>query len=153
MANSPANIQAAAPIPAMMQRSGGRHRKKRTGKVVLSHQSERSHVAEPKAFPPHAPLLSGGWYRQPSPSERPGPGHYPLEDHADRSVGAALALGLLGGPIGLCYTSVLGGLSCLALMGIGLLLIGFAALPAGWALAIAWAGISASHRHRRHQRL
>jgi hypothetical protein len=152
MANSPANIQAAALIPAMMRRSGGRHRRKRTRKVVLSHQSERSYSAEPKVFPPHAPLLSGGWYRQQSPSERPGPGRYPLDDHADRSVAVALALGLLGGPIGLCYTSVPGGLTCLALMGIGLLLIGFAALPVGWVLAIAWAGISASRRHQRHQR-
>src|SRR6266545_5346587 len=141
MTNSHANIQAIALIPAMVMRSEGRHRANKASRFVLSHQSEPSNVAEPKVFPPHAPLLSGGWYRQQSPMELPGPGRYPLDDQANRSVGAALALSVVAGPIGLVYTSLLGGLICLVLTAIGLLVIGLVALPAAWLFSIVWAGI------------
>lgn len=150
MTNSLANSQAAPAIPAMVMR--GRHRRTKPRKNVLSHESEESHLAEPAAFPPHPPLLSGGWYRGMSFIEVLGPGRYPLAENADRSVGAALALSLLGGPVGLCYTSVVGGLTCLALMAIGLILVGFVTLPVVWLIAILWAGVSASRRHRGHTR-
>jgi hypothetical protein len=150
MTNSHANIQAVGLIPAMVRRSEGRHRGNQARRAVLSHQSERSNVVEPAVFPPHAPLLSGGWYRQQSSTELPGPGRYPLNDNADRSVGSALALSLVAGPIGLVYTSVLGALVCLVLTAIGLLVVGLVALPVVWLLSIVWSGMSARRRHRRH---
>jgi hypothetical protein len=143
MTNSLANSQAIPLIPAM--RSTGR-RRDRPRYVVLSHESEKSHMAEPKAFPPHPPLLSGGWYRGVSFAEVLGPGRYPPDEPAGRPVGTALALGLLGGPLGLCYTSLAGGVACLLLTVIGWSLLGLIALPAGWLAATVWAGISASRR-------
>jgi hypothetical protein len=130
MANSLRNSQAAPPIPALVDVSSGRHRRNRPKDLVLSQESERSYVAEPKVVLPHPPLLSGGWDRGFDRDDTEPP---------DRSLAAALTLSLLGGPLGLCYTSVVGGIVCLALMGTGLIVIGLAAVPVVWLLSLVWA--------------
>jgi hypothetical protein len=152
MTNSLANSQAMPLIPTIVVRSAGPHRRNRQRNVVLSHESEKSYMAEPKAFPPHPPLLSGGWYRGVSFAEVLGPGRYPPDESAGRPVGTAVALGLVGGPIGLGYISLPGGVVCLLLTLVGLLLFGLIALPAGWLAAMVWGGISASRGRRRYPR-
>ena len=69
----------------------------------------------------------------------------------DKSVGAALVLTFLFGPLGLLYSSVLGGILLLVLsflvavltFGLGLVVI--------WPVAMIWAAIAASNQHSRYQ--
>lgn len=145
MANTFQNGQAAPSIPAMIGHPRGRHRATgpRRRNVVLTHMAVRSSGVEPSPVAPFPPLLSGGWNHGLTLTEELGPGQYPVES-SERSVGAALALSVVGGPLGLCYTSVLGGAVCLMLTGIGLVVFGLGALLAGWLLAIAWASASLS---------
>jgi hypothetical protein len=106
----------------------------------------------PAAFPPHPPLVSGGWYRGSVLGEVVGPGRYPTEPQADRSVGAALALSVLLGPAGLCYLSVTAGLIASGLALIALVGFGVAGLAASWPLSIAAAAIGARLPRRRYDR-
>ena len=97
----------------------------------------------PRPIPPHPPLVSGGWYHGMSVEEVLGPGRYPLEEPADRSVGVALALTLLFGPVGLFYVSLVGGLVCSALTIVALILYGPAPLLIAWPISMVCAGIIA----------
>jgi hypothetical protein len=141
MTNSFPNSQAESVILVGMAR--GRHRRKRRT-IVLSHGSQKSGGVVPDAIPPHPPLLSGGWYR--GFMEVLGPGRYPLDRPAERSVGAAMALSLVGGPLGVFYVSVLGGLVCLALAAVGTIVFGYKALLVVWPVSMIWAGIGANLR-------
>jgi hypothetical protein len=81
-----------------------------------------------------------------------GPGRHPLRNPADRSVGSAVALTLIGGPLGLFYTSVPGGLIGTALTVLAVLAIGPEVLLVVWPLAMLLAAITASQRHSRYKR-
>jgi hypothetical protein len=141
MTNYFPNGQAVPAIPVMMTR--GRHRRKRKI-VVQSHGSQKSGGVVPEAIPPHPPLVSGGWYR--GFMEVLGPGRYPLDSPPERSVGAALALSLLGGPLGVFYVSLIGGLVCVTVASVAILVFGVKALFVVWPLSMIWAGIGSSRR-------
>ena len=68
-----------------------------------------SHASTPRAFPPHPPLQSGGWYHGAT-AEAPGPGRPPVVPPTAKSTGLASLLSVLFGPLGLCYLSSSGGL-------------------------------------------
>ncbi|MFL6144608.1 MAG: hypothetical protein ACJ72N_22435 [Labedaea sp.] len=124
---------------------------------VQEHQRQSELMAEssgsvPYAIPPHAPLVSGGWYRGMSMVEVLGPGRYPVDVPGDKSVGLALALTLIFGPAGVCYVSVAGGLICLALTVVAVFLIGPAPLLVAWPLAMVCAGVIAGGMHAARQR-
>ena len=105
----------------------------------------RSTAETPAAFPPHPPLQSGGWYRG-SPSEAPGPGRYPLAEPAPKSVGLALVLSVLLGPVGLCYVSANVGLVATALSAATLLIAGgLVPLLVIWPLSIIGSVWGAGH--------
>jgi len=69
----------------------------------------------------------------------------------DKSVGAALVLTFLFGPLGLLYASVLGGILLLVLsvvvfvltFGLGLIVI--------WPVSMIWGAIAASNQHSKYQ--
>lgn len=69
----------------------------------------------------------------------------------DKSVGAALVLTFLFGPLGLLYASVVGGLVMILTavlvavltLGLGLLLV--------WPVTMIWGAIAASNQHSRYQ--
>ena len=105
----------------------------------------------PAAIPPHPPLVSGGWYRSLVRREVLGPGRYPLEAPVDRSVGAAVALSAVIGPLGICYSSVTVGMIAIGVTAVALVLFGIVALLVVWPVAIAVAGLSARWRHRRFE--
>ena len=106
----------------------------------------------PSAIPPHPPLVSGGWYHGMSVEEVLGPGRYPLEEPADKSVGMALALTLMFGPAGLLYLSVVGGAICAVLSVLAVVLYGFTALLVAWPISMLCAGIIASGMQREFRR-
>jgi hypothetical protein len=109
----------------------GRHRRHdfHPGKTVLSHTSEEWSGETPEPIPPHPPLASG-------------PGHHAFEP-AERSVGLAVLLSGLLGPIGAGYATALGGVVCTGLTAIALVALGpwslLAAWPVSMAVAVAWA--------------
>lgn len=105
----------------------------------------------PRPIPPHPPLVSGGWYHGMSLEEVLGPGRYPVAEPVDRSVGAALALTLLFGPLGLCYVSIAGGLACTALTVVAVLLYGAAPLLIAWPISMVCAGLIATAMHREFE--
>lgn len=131
--------------PAIVE---GRHRKEDHPKET--HRD--SPGGTPAAIPPHPPLVSGGWYRSLVRREVLGPGRYPLEAPVDRSVGAAVALSALSGPLGICYSSITAGMIAIGVTAVALILFGFVSLLVIWPLAIAVAGLSAQLRHRRFER-
>jgi hypothetical protein len=57
-----------------------------------------------------------------------------------------MALSLVGGPLGVFYVSVLGGLVCLALAAVGTIVFGYKALLVVWPVSMIWAGIGANLR-------
>lgn len=109
----------------------GRHRMQdlHSGKTVLSHTSEEWSGETPEEILPHPPLVSG-------------PGHYVVAP-AERSVGLAVLLSGLFGPVGAGYATALGGVVCTGLTAIALLVLGpwslLAAWPVSMAVAVAWA--------------
>lgn len=129
-------------VPAIVINRGGRHRR---ADVVLK--------GVPRAIPPHPPLVSGGWYRSLVRREVLGPGRYPVEaPPADKSVGAAVVLAAVGGPLGICYCSVTAGVIATGIAAMALVGFGFGALVVIWPLAIVAAAISAGSRHMRFAR-
>lgn len=151
MAKSASNSQGYdVRIPAMVVRSTGRHRAEDVRPALSSHGSTKSSGVIPTPVPPHPALESGGWYQKKAGAEEVGPGRYPIENPADRSVGAALTLSLVGGPLGLFYTSIAGGLVCTALTAAALLAIGPGSLLVIWPLVMLIAWISANQRHSRY---
>jgi hypothetical protein len=94
--------------------------------VIHAEWVPRSQATAPLAFPPHPPLQSGGWYHA-SMTEAPGPGRPPVAVRTRRSVGVAVVLGVLFGPLGLCYLSLAFGLTAAALTAV---VVGYAGLPA-----------------------
>ena len=94
--------------------------------VIHAEWVPRSHATAPTAFPPHPPLQSGGWYHA-SMIEAPGPGRPPVVIRAKKSLGVAVVLGVLFGPLGLCYLSLALGLAATALTAV---VVGYAGLPA-----------------------
>jgi hypothetical protein len=113
---------------------------------------QESSGSVPAMFPPHPPLVSGGWYHGMSVEEVLGPGRYPVETQTDKSVGSALALTLLLGPAGLCYVSLAGGLVCFTLTAVALILFGPAPLLIAWPLSMVAAGIIASGQRQEFER-
>jgi hypothetical protein len=91
----------------------------------------RSRATAPTAFPPHPPLRSGGWYHA-SMTETAGPGRPPAAGRTRRSVGVAGVLGVLFGPLGLCYLSLALGLTATAVTAV---VVGYAGLPS---LLVLW---------------
>jgi hypothetical protein len=70
---------------------------------------------------------------------------------ADKSVGAALLLTFLFGPVGLFYASVVGGFVMIVvtiIIGIATLGLG---LPVAWCGCMIWGAVAASNKHSRHQ--
>jgi hypothetical protein len=115
---------------------------------VINSEWTRSSAAIPAAFPPHPPLLSGGWYHGGSP-EVPGPGRAPLTEPAPKSVGLAFVLGVLFGPIGLCYVSANVGLVATSLTAAVLVVAGAGLVPllVIWPLAVLGSVWGAGHVH------
>ncbi len=75
----------------------------------------------------------------------------PVGMPADKSVGAALVLTFLFGPLGLFYVSVLA--ACVMIVVtifLGVITLGFG-LPVAWCACMIWGGVAASNRHSRHQ--
>jgi hypothetical protein len=69
----------------------------------------------------------------------------------DKSVGAALVLTFLFGPLGLLYVTVAGGLILLAAaIVLGILTLGVADIPI-WIASMIWGAIGASNRHSEYQ--
>jgi hypothetical protein len=70
----------------------------------------------------------------------------------DKSVGAALVLTFLFGPLGLFYSSILGGIVMLAVALVLVpLTLGFAYLLFIWPICMLWGAAAASAHHSRHQ--
>jgi hypothetical protein len=69
----------------------------------------------------------------------------------DKSVGAALVLTFLFGPLGLVYVSVLGGILLTILLLIVVLPTMGLALFIIWLASMIWAALSASTQHSRYQ--
>ena len=69
----------------------------------------------------------------------------------DRSVGAAVALSAVIGPLGICYASVTAGMIAIGVTAVALILFGFVSLLVIWPLAIAVSALSARSRHRRFE--
>ena len=66
----------------------------------------------------------------------------------DKSVGAALILTFLFGPLGLLYATLAGGLVLTAItLVVGLFTVGFW-LFAAWPVSIVWGGVVAIRKHR-----
>lgn len=76
--------------------------------VTPTLHAPKSFSSQPRAFAPHPPLVSGGWYSG-TVREDAGPGRYPVHHPTDKSAGAALLWTLLLGPLGLCYLSTSAG--------------------------------------------
>jgi hypothetical protein len=75
----------------------------------------------------------------------------PARMPSDKSVGAALLLTFLFGPLGLFYVSVLA--ACLMIVVtifLGIITLGFG-LPVAWCACMIWGGVAASNQHSRHQ--
>jgi hypothetical protein len=115
---------------------------------VINSDWTRSSAAIPAAIPPHPPLLSGGWYHGRSPEE-PGPGRPPLTEPVPKSVGLAFVLGVLFGPVGLCYLSANVGLVATALTAVVLVVAGAGLVPllVIWPLAVLGSVWGAGHVH------
>lgn len=90
----------------------------------------QSSARVPKAIPPHP---AAGWY----PDEQP----------AEKSVGLAVVLTVLFGPVGLCYLSALAGLVVTTLTAVVLLVAGMGFLPLLliWPLSVGVAVWSTGH--------
>ena len=100
-----------------------------------------SHASAPRAFPPHPPLQSGGWYHAAG-KEEPGPGRPPVVTRAEKSPRLAVVLSVLFGPLGLCYLSAGVGLAATAVAAV---VVGVAGLPwllLVWPLSVAVAASS-----------
>jgi hypothetical protein len=113
--------------------------------VVHEEWVPRSRATAPAAFPPHPPLRSGGWYHA-STTEAPGPGR-PVAVRTRKSVGVAAVLGVLFGPVGLCYLSLALGLTATAVTAV---VVGYAGLPSLlllWPLSILAAVKLSSRRY------
>lgn len=98
----------------------------------------RSHARTPVVVPPHPPLQSGGWYHR-TVVEMPGPGRPPVTvPPARKSMGLAILLSALFGPLGLWYLSVTGGLvsTVVTIAVLGFAGVGFAPLLFLWPLAV-----------------
>jgi hypothetical protein len=95
---------------------------------VLNSEWTRSTAAVPTAIPPHPPLTSGGWYHGQT-GEAAGPGRIPVTAARPKSAALAFVLGVLLGPVGLCYVSVNAGLVATALTAVILLVAGAGFLP------------------------
>lgn len=70
---------------------------------------------------------------------------------SDKSVGAALLLTFLFGPLGLFYVSALA--ACVMIAAtffLALITLGFG-LPVAWCACMIWGGVAASNQHSRHQ--
>jgi hypothetical protein len=115
---------------------------------VLNSEWTRSYAAVPAAIPPHPPLTSGGWYHGQT-GETAGPGRMPLTESRPKSAALALVLGVLLGPVGLCYVSVNAGLVATALTAVILLVagVGFVPLLVIWPLAVFGSVWGAGHVH------
>lgn len=75
----------------------------------------------------------------------------PADMPSDKSVGAALVLTFLFGPLGLFYVSVLA--ACVMIVVtifLGIITLGFG-LPVAWCACMIWGGVAASNQHSRHQ--
>jgi hypothetical protein len=71
------------------------------------------------------------------------------EDH--KSVGAALVLTFLFGPLGLLYSSVIGGLLLIVVGGVVFVAtLGLAGLII-WPLSMVWGAVAASNQHSKYQ--
>jgi hypothetical protein len=119
----------------------------------IRHLMDETSGSIPRAIPPHPPLVSGGWYHGMSLEEVLGPGRYPIEPPADKSVGTALAVTLMFGPAGLCYISVRGGLICTALTVLAAVLIGASVLLIAWPLAMVCCTVIAAAMRREYEQL
>ncbi len=89
--------------------------------------------------------------RQPVPATVGAVAGAPADMPSDKSVGAALVLTFLFGPLGLFYVSVLA--ACVMIMVtifLGIITLGFG-LPAAWCACMIWGGVAASNQHSRHQ--
>lgn len=104
---------------------------------VLNSEWTRSSAAIPDAIPPHPPLASGGWYHGQTP-EPAGPRRMPVTVRTPKSVGLAFVLGVLFGPVGLCYVSANVGLVATTLTATTLVVAGagFVPLLVIWPLAV-----------------
>jgi energy-coupling factor transporter transmembrane protein EcfT len=69
----------------------------------------------------------------------------------DKSVGAALVLTFLFGPLGLLYSSVIGGLLLIVVGGVVFVAtLGLAGLII-WPLSMVWGAVAASNQHSKYQ--
>lgn len=114
----------------------------------------------PSTWPqtPHPPSPTGyqanfGTGTTPQPPTYANPGRPP----SDKSVGAALLLTFLFGPLGVFYSSIIGGLILSALfivviaIAVGTLGIGLVLLVVLWPISMLWGALSASRKHRRFE--
>ena len=69
----------------------------------------------------------------------------------DKSVGAALVLTFLFGPLGLLYVSILGGIIFLILSLVAAIFTLGLSLLISWPISMIWAAIAASNQHSRYQ--
>jgi len=115
---------------------------------VLNTEWTRSYAAVPTAIPPHPPLTSGGWYHGLT-AETAGPGRIPVTEPRPKSAALAFVLGVLLGPVGLCYISVNAGLVATALTAVILLVAGAGFLPllVIWPLVVFGSVWGAGHVH------
>ena len=97
-----------------------------------------SHAKPPPVFQPHPPLQSGGWYHA-SGDEAPGPGRPPVVTRPEKSLGLAVLLSVLFGPLGLCYLSAGVGLAATAVTAVVVLVAGVPWLLLLWPLSVAMA--------------
>jgi hypothetical protein len=120
---------------------------KTTTEVLQAKWTPRHQATKPAVFPPHPPLQSGGWYRG-SVLEAPGPGRPPVVTRQEKSVGLAVLLTVLFGPLGLCYLSVGGGLvaTVVVVAVLGQVSAGFLPLVVLWPLTVAAAAWGVSRR-------
>jgi hypothetical protein len=120
---------------------------KTTTEVIQARWTPRRQTTKPAVFPPHPPLQSGGWYRG-STVEAPGPGRPPVVTRQEKSVGLAVLLTVLFGPLGLCYLSVSSGLvaTVVVVAVLGQVGAGFLPLVVLWPLIVAAAAWGASRR-------
>lgn len=115
---------------------------------VLKPEWVRSNASVPVAIAPHPPMRSGGRYHGPT-VEPAGPGRLPVAEQRPKSVVVAFVLGLLFGPVGLCYVSARVGLVATALTAVILLVAGagFVPLLVIWPLALLGSVWGAGHVH------
>jgi hypothetical protein len=115
--------------------------------VTPTLHAPKSFSSKPRAFAPHPPLVSGGWYSGTA-REVAGPGRYPVHRPTDKSAGAALLLTFLFGPLGLLYLSANAGVIVTALTVVLLAVSGSPlVLAVIWPIVMGASLVYATNRH------